>query len=109
MCISVYPYETKQTVRQTALALLLSLICAPLCFGEEPRPSFDTREAELAYSKTSIVATTVDELSHNSQSEVEQITTPVAESSTFDDWSPLIIMVAGIMGLIWVRRHVTNL
>ena len=94
------PLPTRRTVRRPTLTLLLlSLVSAPVCFGED-RPTIETLEAQTAFPNNTVSEPTPNETSYDE---------PADTSSTFNDWSPLIVIALGIMGLILVRRHATDL
>lgn len=93
-------------MKKPALTLLLSLVCAPACFGESA-PTVATPEAQTAYSNTPVVATISED--RTLQTDAEPSVPPAGEASTPNDWSPFLVIAAGIVGLVWVRRHVIDL
>ena len=93
-------------MKKPALTLLLFLVCAPACFGENS-PAAATPEAQPAYSNTPVLATTSED--RKLQTGAEASGPPAAEASTTNDWSPFLVIAAGIVGLVWVRRHVIDL
>ncbi len=93
-------------MKKPALTLLLFLACAPACFGENS-PAAATPEAQPAYSNTPVVATTAEDRQRPTGAEASG--PPPAEASTPNDWSPFLVIAAGIVGLVWVRRHVIDL
>jgi hypothetical protein len=93
-------------VKKPALTLLLLLGCAPACFGENS-PVAATLEAQPAYSNNPVVATISED--RKLQTLGEASGPSPAEASTPSDWSPFLVIAAGIVGLVWVRRHVIDL